>query len=140
MIWDEVADRLKAAFEATKAEKGWSWPRLAKEMSTTKTTLANWISGDHFPSRANWRKIERVTGRTVEEFLLGEGRAAKVHQLRDQVCQNPEEVQLLHAYRDCNPVGKAHIATQAEFALQKYPQDANVKQFPPGHKPIGTRR
>jgi ribosome-binding protein aMBF1 (putative translation factor) len=129
MIWDEIADRLSQAFEATMADKDWPWPRLAKEIGTKKTTLKNWTSGRHFPSKRNWEQIQRVTEISVDEFILGEGRAAKVVQLRDSVCENQAEVELLRAYRNCNPTGRDHIKAQATFALQQFPQDAHIVRF-----------
>lgn len=134
MIWKEIAERLNEAFHGVQADEGWNKVELAEKVGVSTTTLDNWTSGRHFPSHTNWDDIQRVTGITVDEFILGEGRAAKVHQLRDQICQNPEEIQLLHAYRDCNPAGKEHISTQAEFAMLKYPQETNIKKFPSGKK------
>lgn len=130
-LWDEIAERLNNAFEAVRAAKKMSWLQLAEDMDTTKTTLKNWAAGKHFPSRANWLDIERVTGISVDEFVLGEGRAVKVHQLRESLCSTPAEMTLLRSYRACNTEGRNHIMKQAEFAFMEYPQPTNVKQFPP---------
>lgn len=134
MIWAEIADRLEQAFEAVRSANDWTWPRLAKEMKTSKPTLANWISGHHFPTRKHWKRIEEVTEIKVEEFILGEGRAAKVYQFRDSVCQDLAEVEVLRSFRQCNAAGKEYLIKQARFALHEYPPDGHVVPFQPPQK------
>lgn len=134
MIWSEIADRLDTAFQAVKAAKAWSWAKLAAEMKTTKTTLKSWTKGQHFPSKKHWKHIERVTAITVEDFILGEDRAAKVHQLRDSFCTEPDEVSLLRAFRNISPEGRIYLLKAAEFALQQYPPDHHIVRFQPPNK------
>lgn len=119
---DEIIQRLGQALDSTKKEKG----RLADELGVTPQTLRNWTSGENFPNKNRWEKIEQVTKVPLTWIFLGD--------VTDRA-QNGLESQLLMFYRGAEERDQENLLSTANALYVKAnPGDGRADPYKKGEE------
>lgn len=93
----------------------------------TRQAIAYWRSGKHWPRLEKLDALAKVCGRSPEYILFKiEKKEQKLEDIRERICNDDDELDLLRAYRATNPEGMTDIIAMANLIASKHPRNGKV--------------
>lgn len=93
--------------------KRYSQSDLADKLQVVRSAVANWECGGKSPSSARLQRIAVVTEVSYEWLATGRGGPSLsdnwIPAARGEIVDDPREILLLQAYRECNAAGKRSV-------------------------------